>query len=132
MRYCICASVCRLSTTNLRKHEEGNDETIWDCESAQDHVIRGVGRCRRHLGGDEPVELADDCGLWLARRQLLAGFGPAGIEPVAVRGLARRVWSWHALAPAHGRTLGANDAGGTRAISHRDARSLPPLRSDGN
>src|SRR6516165_2866708 len=85
MQYCICASGCRTSTTNLRilrdEHEKTGKKTQtvfhYSGGDPRNRPVYDIGRLDRHVA----VELAAAAAARLETDHLLAGTRPAGPVP---------------------------------------------------
>src|SRR5215471_14036115 len=107
MPCCVCASGCKVSTTNLRKHEEPEHETEMDLPgSAGDAAIYRRGRCHRAA----PVEFATAGAVRMARDYFLAGARDSGAVPSPFRRTWRSGFLSLQFPPPLGRALGVNDA----------------------
>src|SRR6516164_1641454 len=128
MRYCICASGFKAFMTNLGGAEH---EKEMDLDRAAGDFGHCVIRLPRGRDCDAPVELATAAAVRLAHTHLLASARVVGALPDFVRRLGR-LWRWkrayassheRAHGRAHGgtheRTVGEDDARGTRKIPPR-------------
>src|SRR6266446_7489970 len=117
MRCCICASGYKAFTTNLRRGGTEHEKEMDLDGSAGDPGDAAVYRHWRRNSA-ALVELAAAAALRLAPDHLLASARDAGAMPHPLR----RTWhSWHSwfqyafqCSAAHGRAVGADDAGRTR------------------
>ena len=124
MRCCVCASGCRASTTNLRKHEELKMRRRWIFLAPLAMLAVSAVRRRRRRSRAAVVELAAAVDLRLAPDYLLAGAWSPGAVPDPVRRIRTPRGLSLRLPSSHGRAVGAHDPRGAGTIPARPARTL--------
>src|SRR5271157_2037383 len=129
MPFYTCASVCKPSTTNLRRDEDKGYEKESGCESSQVCAVCRTVHCGGWLCGDAALELADTDCIWLACYRLLAGDRHFGAEQNFVRRVPGTARPPHALAWPHDGALGTDDSRGTREVSRIHARAMRVVRA---
>src|SRR5579872_4634312 len=112
MRFCTCASDCKIFTMSFWRNEARYEKALDSIDRSPGHCVICVALWRV---GDAPVELAFAATFRMASDQLLAGSRTAASQPYPVRqlGFGRRQ-SRTARAPG---TVGQDDAGRTREAS---------------